>query len=112
MVDFNKKSGNVRDRTLDDNDEGYEPNSYDNDPFMPAPKDYSKTYKGRPDVIKVEGIIIRETDSALLFKFQLPECNPQTEWFPLSQIQSIHRFPGKKDEVVMSRWIANKKGIE
>lgn len=111
MVDFNRNSGNTRNRESDDNDEGYESGSYLPVDKMLAGKDYSKSYKGRPEVVKVEGIIVRETDSALLFKFQLPECNAQTEWFPLSQVQSITRNAGKKDEVVISKWIATKKGI-
>lgn len=114
MVDFNRTSGNTRNRNNEENDEGYDSGSYipvDNI-LGSAGKDYTKTYKGRPEVIKVEGVIIRETDSALLFKFQVnDECNVQTEWFPVSQVQSIHRNPGKKDEIVMSAWIATKKGI-
>lgn len=110
MSDIGKKQGNLRNGR--ENDEGY--GDPDTDPFAPSPitRDYTKGYKGRAEVIQLEGIIITETDSAILFKFQCPECDIRQEWFPISQIKSVHRMVGKKDKIVMSTWIASKKGIE
>lgn len=50
----------------------------------------------------------RETDSAILIH------DPATEediWIPLSQVESIHRHPDGSGTIIMSDWIARKKGL-
>lgn len=110
MSDIGKRQGNLR--TARESDECYGREQDDAFTIQDTTRDYSKGYKGRAEVIQLEGIIITETDSAILFKFQCPECDTRQEWFPVSQIKSVHRMVGKKDKIVMSTWIASKKGIE
>lgn len=62
----------------------------------------------------ITGRIIKETDAALLFKYS---GDNTSYWFPLSQVQSIHRdiFSEESglyhDTVKVANWILNKKGI-
>lgn len=60
----------------------------------------------------VSGKIIKETDAAVLFKVA---GNP-SHWFPLSQINEIHRDVGNggeegEDMIVVADWILIRKGI-
>jgi hypothetical protein len=64
--------------------------------------------------VKVLGHRIRETDKAILWdcsEFEHDDSTPDSpkaleEWFPLSQVESIH-----PDYIVVSAWIAEKKGL-
>lgn len=106
MVDFAKNNKHK-------DDEGYnDPDNSESELPSIAPV-INKTYKGRAEVKEIEGTIIRETDSAILFRFQQEGCNIRLEWFPLSQVKSIHNMKasGNKDKIVISNWIANKKDM-
>lgn len=76
----------------------------------------------RPDPVHtIHGLIVRETDKAVLFElhaigtaapFERPYRN---HWFPLSQIQKIHRNPilgeENKDWILIKEWILQAKGL-
>lgn len=65
------------------------------------------------EVVEIECHIVRETEKAILV--ELPTAATQwkkTEWFPLSQVESIHRSEeGEGDYIVVKKWIAEKKGL-
>lgn len=67
---------------------------------MPLAKDYSE----------INGTIRRETEAALLLVTSNLEGEIVDEWFPLSQIESIHRGE-EHDTIVVANWILKKKGI-
>ena len=52
--------------------------------------------------------IKHETDNALLI---VDPVSAEEIWLPLSQIEEIHRDKDSYGTVVMSRWIAQKKGL-
>lgn len=59
----------------------------------------------------LEGKIIKETEAAILFKF-----NGSAEWFPISQCSEIHRdieidLETTGDQIKVADWLLNKKGI-
>jgi len=56
----------------------------------------------------VTGTIKRETDNAILVH---DEESDEDVWFPLSQVDSIHRVGGGGDQVVVTDWIAKQKGL-
>lgn len=72
------------------------------------------------ECVKLEGILGIETDKAILFspspelieEFQL---DGKDMWLPLSQVKEIHRtrslVNGTLDSIVISKWLAEKKGI-
>lgn len=78
------------------------------------------TRTSRPDPVHtIHGLVIRETDKAVLFElhaigtvqpFEKPYKN---HWFPLSQIQKIHTSPGlgEKDWILIKEWILTAKGL-
>lgn len=75
---------------------------------------YAKNYKGRAAVININGLVVRETASAVLIKFHEnldPELPVRSEWFPLSQVKEMHHFPGKDSIITVSQWIAQQKNI-
>lgn len=67
--------------------------------------------RGLPaEKLEVRGRIMHETENAILFHVDTLE---RQEWFPLSQVDQIHReFPSfGYDRIVVSAWIAKKKGV-
>lgn len=75
---------------------------------------YEKNYKGRASVIQIKGLVVRETDSAVLIKFHEnmdPTLDIKTEWFPLSQVKSMSHYAGKDSVITVSEWIVKQKGI-
>jgi hypothetical protein len=58
------------------------------------------------NTIEVECTIVHETDNAIRIDYQ-----GELIWIPLSQVDEIHRRKGDTDLVVMTRWIASKKGL-
>lgn len=52
--------------------------------------------------------IVRETDEAILIN-----AYEEQYWIPMSQVEEIHKPLGRNTdcEVVMTRWIAEKKGL-
>lgn len=61
------------------------------------------------DEVKIHGTRKKETVKAVLWRVE-KETEDGTEyedvWFPLSQVHSIH-----PDHIVVTRWIADKKGL-
>lgn len=53
-------------------------------------------------------VFITETDSAVLIED--PASDTQ-HWIPLSQVEEMHRNPDHTGTIVMSQWIAGKKGL-
>ena len=53
---------------------------------------------------------IAETDNAILI------CDPASDeeiWIPLSQVEEIHRDKGgETGRIIMTEWIARKKGLK
>lgn len=110
MTDIDRRSGNLRKNREDDEDYNDSPSHQSHEEV--SEKNYAKIYKGRDEVIQIKGIILKETDSTVLIKFKTtsqPEL--RQEWFPVSQVKSIHRFPGKLSKIIVSAWIASKKDI-
>lgn len=64
----------------------------------------------KKEVVKIEGRIKRETAAAICFNFENTDM-----WFPLSQVNSIHRtfsaINGTLDSIVITEWIARQKNI-
>ncbi len=62
--------------------------------------------------VKISGKIKAETANAILFTL---ESNGESHWIPLSQVSEIHRTFSivdiRYDELVISQWIAEKKGL-
>lgn len=66
----------------------------------------------------LRGTAGNETDKAVMFRWTSlvypngneEQCSGQG-WFPLSQVTSISRNASKDDEIVISEWIAEKKGL-
>ena len=53
--------------------------------------------------------IIHETASAILVEID----GDTRAWFPLSQVHEIHRHAGDyESSIVISKWIAQKKGLD
>lgn len=71
----------------------------------------------------LKGIIKRETELAILIDLDVSTHGDLTEdypsgnsmWFPLSQVESIHRThvegEGNLDSIIVSRWVAGQKGL-
>ncbi len=58
-------------------------------------------------VYDVRGYILRETDEAIQV-----DVDGEKIWFPLSQVEEIHRENGPEmDWLVVTKWIAQKKGL-
>lgn len=56
----------------------------------------------------VEGAIKRESDNAIMLVLD----NVDEVWFPLSQVEKIHRSKdGRGDYLIVSDWIARKKNL-
>ena len=64
----------------------------------------------RTECVSLAGSIIRETDRAVLLRFD-HHGETKEEWFPLSQIESIRRSD-TEDSIFVSRWVYSKKGLE
>lgn len=62
------------------------------------------------DFSAIHGTIRRETEAALLLVTSNLEGEIVDEWFPLSQIESIHRCD-EHDTIVVANWLLKKKGI-
>jgi len=67
---------------------------------------------------KLIGTAGSETDKAIRFRYHtLVYPNGKEEsvegdgWFPFSQVTSISRNAATDDEIVISEWIAEKKGL-
>jgi hypothetical protein len=71
---------------------------------------------------QLHGEIMGETEKAIKFEFctatnesELDDGAYKTEWFPLSQISSIHRFSKPdndlSDILMISEWVLKQKGI-
>lgn len=64
-----------------------------------------------------EGRIKAETDKAIMFVIYLSDDpnDIQSEWFPLSQVVSIHKtfsvVNNTLDKIVVKQWIAKQKGL-
>lgn len=58
------------------------------------------------ECVKVEGQIKHETEKAIQV---LVERTGELVWFPLSQVESIHRQSGY---IVVTDWIAKQKGLK
>lgn len=58
--------------------------------------------------VTIDGIIIKETEKAILFQFTNINGVGCKEWFPLSQINKIQQGEDF-DTIVVSRWIAQRK---
>lgn len=57
--------------------------------------------------LELTGLVKHETDEALLFY----DYDREEEiWFPLSQIEEIHRNPKGEGSIVVTDWIARQKG--
>lgn len=67
----------------------------------------------KAEVFKLQGTILRETAAAVLLSFSHPYTGEDTtEWFPLSQVSELHHSGDEDgDSIVMSQWIAAKKGL-
>lgn len=72
------------------------------------------------DVVDIDCAIVRETEKAILVEIPTNATGwIKTEWFPLSQVESIHRTKEDggenrehlSDKIVVKRWIAAKKGL-
>lgn len=59
--------------------------------------------------VTVAGKVVRETDNAILF--QVSDLDDEEVWFPTSQVESIHRDSTGRGTIVVTDWIAQKKGI-
>jgi hypothetical protein len=51
--------------------------------------------------------IVRETEAAI----QVALDSGELVWIPLSQTEAIHRMGQGQDWLVITRWIADKKGL-
>jgi hypothetical protein len=51
--------------------------------------------------------IVRETEAAI----QIATDSGELVWLPLSQVEAIHRQGMNQDWLVVTRWIADKKGL-
>lgn len=63
--------------------------------------------------LALSGTIKRETPKAVLFEFLDEDgIGVKSEWFPLSQMASIHRAAEvcKPDVIMVSEWILREKG--
>lgn len=70
---------------------------------------------------QLHGEIMGETEKAIKFEFCIAEGETddldayKTEWFPLSQISSIHRFSKPDNDLtdilMISEWVLKQKGI-
>lgn len=85
------------------------------------------TIKAPPGYYKLTGHIQAKTAAAVLFKPEsindLPldeeDENTKAQWFPLSQVKSILNLPedikaadaNAKEVIIVSQWIASKKGL-
>ena len=61
------------------------------------------------NTVRLTGIrFIRETDAAILIDYGGME-----EWIPFSQVEEIQRHPtdASHNSILMSEWIAEKKGL-
>jgi hypothetical protein len=69
-------------------------------------------WKTTPEKIEIKGTILRETGAAILISHNSPEGTTESIWFPLSTVHSIHRSKIEgEDTLVVSLWIATKKGL-
>lgn len=60
--------------------------------------------------LALQGTIKRRTEKAILFIFFDSEENAQEEWFPISQLASIHTAVNDSYDVIMaSEWILKQK---
>lgn len=59
------------------------------------------------ELVQLKGRILRETDSAILLHLKDETGN---EWFPLSTVERITRFP-LEAHIWVESWIAKKKGL-
>ena len=53
-------------------------------------------------------IFLHETDNAIQIE---DPATGEILWIPFSQVEEVHRGPTKEGTIVMSRWIAEKKGL-
>ena len=60
------------------------------------------------DTFEMACEFLRESDAAVLI---LDHANGEDLWIPLSQINEMHRNPDHTGKIVMTRWIARKKGL-
>lgn len=51
---------------------------------------------------------ISETDSAVLV---LLDDTAEEEWFPLSQVEEMHKNKAGVGSIVISEWLARKRGL-
>ena len=74
------------------------------------------THRPAPNgTVRIDGIIKKETDKAVLISRTIDETEPDKQieqWFPLSQIYQISRNPATGDYLLVSPWIAKKKDEE
>ena len=49
-----------------------------------------------------------ETDRAVLI---IDHASGEELWIPLSQVEEMHRDSAREGEIVMTAWIAKKKGL-
>jgi len=76
---------------------------------MSIPGQRGKYVKGLPgEKVRIEGVTIgKETAAAIMVTI-----NGTDHWFPLSQVHELHRSKDKGgDVIVISQWIAEKKGL-
>jgi len=75
-----------------------------------------------PEVVTLYGAKLRESEKAVLFQYCLQDntlegyaAHSKSEWFPFSQIVSIHTTfnagNGILDSMVITKWLATTKGI-
>lgn len=60
------------------------------------------------------GTVVAETSKALLFEIAgMDEEDHKSQWFPLSQVNSIHRDPNTvgQDKINVNDWILKQKGL-
>jgi hypothetical protein len=60
----------------------------------------------RDEDVNITCCIIRETDAAVQI-----EVEGEEYWIPLSQVSQIHRDAKGEGSVLMTKWIAQKKGL-
>ena len=61
-----------------------------------------------PDTFEMACQFLRESDTAVLV---LDPASGEELWIPFSQTEAMHRNPDHTGKIVMTRWIARKKGL-
>lgn len=71
------------------------------------------TYRKQDDSVSIQGTILRESEKAIQFNWEDTNGKNRTDWFPISQLNEIHRTHERDgvDVLVMTGWIALTKKV-